>query len=109
MLLWLKLLHTAVWCFFVGCILGIPLAAWSHSFGWAGARVGLVLVECGVLVWNGGRCPITDLAAVHTEDRAANFDIFLPEWLARYNKQIFGTLFAGGLCYAMAEWWIARR
>jgi hypothetical protein len=28
------------------------------------------------------------------EDRAANFDIYLPNWLARNNKAIFGILFA---------------
>ncbi len=36
---------------------------------------------------------MSDLAARHTSDRAANFDIYLPNWLARYNKVIFGTLF----------------
>ncbi len=42
----------------------------------------------------------TDLAARYTEDRRGNFDIYLPVWLARQNKTIFGTLFlAGGLVH----------
>ena len=62
-------------------------------FRWAVILSGIVLLECGVLAVNGGRCPMTDLAARYTLDRAANFDIYLPNWLARYNKAIFGTLF----------------
>jgi hypothetical protein len=45
---------------------------------------GLVFVECAVLALNRGPCPLTDLASRYTDDRAAaNFDIHLPEWLAR--------------------------
>jgi hypothetical protein len=39
-----------------------------------------------VLWLNGWRCPLTDVAARYTDDRRANFDIYLPEWLARYNE-----------------------
>ena len=28
------------------------------------------------------------------DDRSANFDIYLPLWLARHNKTIFGSVFA---------------
>ena len=38
-------------------------------------------------------CPLSDLAARYTDDRASNFDIYLPNWLASHNKAIFGTLF----------------
>ena len=62
----------------------------------ASVLTGLILVECAVLAVNQCRCPLTDLAARHTEARAANFDIFLPLWLARNNKTIFGTLFVAG-------------
>ena len=44
------------------------------------------------------------MAARHTDAREANFDIYLPEWLARHNKTIFGLLFALGLAYALARW-----
>jgi hypothetical protein len=64
-----------------------------HRFDWALILTVLILVECGVLVFNGGRCPLTDWAGRVTDERADNFDIFLPEWLARRNKVIFGTLF----------------
>lgn len=47
------------------------------------------------------RCPLTDVAARYTGDRHDNFDIYLPLWLARYNKEIFGPLFAIGGAVAL--------
>ena len=100
----IKLLHTAVWCFFVGCILAIPFAAASRSFLMAAILTGLVLAECAVLLLNRGRCPLTDLAGRYTDERAANFDIYLPLWLARHNKEIFGTIFAAGELFVIERW-----
>jgi len=102
----IKLLHTAVWLFLVVCIAAIPVAGARGEYRWAWALIAVVLVECGVLAANRGRCPLTDLAARHTEQRAANFDIYLPLWLARHNKTIFGALFVGGSVFALARWWI---
>jgi hypothetical protein len=34
-------------------------------------------------------------------------DIYLPEWLARYNKQIFGPLYAVGVAYLVAMYLMA--
>jgi hypothetical protein len=99
-----KLLHTAVWLFFAGCIAAIPLAGARDQFWWVGVLTGLVLAECAVLVLNSGRCPLTDLAGHYTRDRTDNFDIYLPLWLARHNKAIFGTLFALGELFAVCRW-----
>ena len=103
----IKLLHTVVWLFFVGCILAIPIAGAMRQFSWAAAFSGVVLLECAVLALNRGRCPLTDVAARHTAERAANFDIYLPEWLARYNKEIFGTLFVLGELFVVLRWFNA--
>lgn len=64
----------------------------------------MVLMECAVLAVNRCRCPLTSLAARYTEDRSPNFDIYLPHWLAQYNKQVFGALFVAGLLYAAWMW-----
>lgn len=106
MLVGVKLLHTAVWLFFAGCIVAIPFAgAWGH-FRWVGFLTVLVLTECLVLALNKGRCPLTDLAGQYTRDRTAdNFDIYLPLWLARHNKTIFGALFAIGELFVIVRWW----
>jgi hypothetical protein len=85
----------------------IPLAGAWRQFRWAAILTGLVLVECAVLAMNRGRCPLTDVAGRYTEDRRDNFDIYLPLWLARWNKVIFGTLFVLGGCFVLWLWWIS--
>ncbi|HEX4756680.1 MAG TPA: hypothetical protein VH308_01820 [Terracidiphilus sp.] len=100
----IKLLHTIVWLFFVACILAVPVAGGLHRFKLAGILGGLVLIECLVLAANHFRCPLSDLAARFTPELAPNFDIYLPNWLARYNKHIFGPLYIAGSLFALAEW-----
>jgi hypothetical protein len=104
----IKLLHTAIWLFFAGCVVAIPFAGAWRQFQWAVILTGLVLVECTVLAMNRGRCPLTDLAGRYTENRRANFDIYLPLWLAQRNKMIFGTLFAMGELFVLGRWLIPR-
>jgi hypothetical protein len=99
-----KALHTAVWAFFVGCIVAIPFAGARGQYVRATVLSALVLLECAVLAMNGGRCPLTDLAGRYTDERADNFDIYLPLWLARNNKIIFGTLFAFAEIFVLARW-----
>jgi hypothetical protein len=101
----IKLLHTSIGFFFASCIVAIPLIGARRHYVWAAVLIGLVLLECGVLAAHRCRCPLTDLAARHTEPRRANFDIYLPLWLARYNKAIFGTLFVAGGLFVLASWW----
>jgi len=99
-----KLLHTAIWAFMAGCVLALPVFGWARRFDWALAATVLVLGECAVLGMNRGRCPLTDVAARYTSDRTDNFDIYLPQWLARYYKQIFGTLFLAGEVFVIWRW-----
>jgi len=104
-----KLLHTVAWGFFVLCIGGIFAFAWAGNFRLATIAIGLVTVESLVLAFNSWSCPLTAVAARYTDYRRANFDIYLPEWLARYNKQIFGPLFVAGVLFTVARWlgWIS--
>ena len=103
-----KVVHTAAWLFFVGCIAAIPVAGAMREYVWAMVFSGTVAVECVVLALNGGRCPLTDLAGRYTEDRRDNFDIYLPVWLARYNKAIFGSLFLVSELYVLGVWTATR-
>ena len=105
----IKLLHTAIWLFFVGCFAAIPFAGARRQFLRAGVLTGLVLIECAVLAVNRGRCPLTDLAGRYTEKRTDNFDIYLPLWLARHNPKIFGTLFALGELFVLGRWLLSWR
>ena len=104
MLIAIKLLHTFVWVLFVVCILGIFVGARQGRFDLVVILVAVVLGEVLVLVLNRMRCPLTGVAARYTSARADNFDIFLPLWLARHNKTVFGTLYLVGILYALVEW-----
>lgn len=103
-----KAVHTVAWAFFASCVVGILIAVWLGRLGLAGILIGVVAGESLVLALNAWRCPLTDVAARYTEDRRANFDIYLPVWLARYNKEIFGTLYAAGIVWALVAWFAAR-
>lgn len=93
-----------VWVCFVGSIVAVPISARAGRFDLALGFGGIVFAEVLVLVVNHLRCPLTAIAARYTSDRRANFDIYLPEWLARHNKEVFGTLYVLGLLYALARW-----
>lgn len=97
----IKLVHTVVWVFFVLCILAIPLFTERSQLSVAALFAAIVGVEVAVLAVNRMRCPLTGIAARYTDDRRANFDIYLPEALARHNKSIFGTLYAAALLFLL--------
>ena len=70
----------------------------AYVFG----AIAAVLFEGIVLVAFKWRCPLTVVAQKYTKDRRDNFDIFLPEFLARHNKIIFTAMFLVGT--ALVAW-----
>jgi hypothetical protein len=90
--------------FFVGCIVAIHVAAWAGWYRVAFLFSGIVLIEVAVLLFNRMSCPLTAVAARYTESREPNFDIYLPRWVARHNKLIFGTLYFAGIATALVLW-----
>lgn len=96
-----KLLHTAVWAVFAAAIVTIPVMAHRGALSAAWALIAFVSLEVVVLLFNRMRCPLTDVAGRYTAHREDNFDIYLPLWLARYNKQIFGGLYVTGIGYTV--------
>lgn len=104
MLIAIKLLHTLIWVILAGSIVVLPFLGVQRKFRWAAIVTGVVLVECCVLALNHGRCPMSDLARQFTTDHGDNFDIYLPDWLARHNKQIFGLLFIAGEMLVLRCW-----
>lgn len=91
-------MHTFIWCLFVSVIMYV---LWSGLTGNVSAyswiAVALVVGEGLVLLMFKGRCPLTILARKYSDSEKDNFDIYLPNWLAKYNKVIFGILFAVGV------------
>ena len=99
-----KALHTVIWALFASCIVAIPVVAWREQLGLALVLTAIVAVEVAVLVVNGMRCPLTAVARRYTDDHSDNFDIYLPRWLARYNKLLFGSLYLIGVLLTVARW-----
>lgn len=94
----IKLLHTVIWAVMAAAILHIlysGLVGRLNLLTWI--SIALALGECVVIVINKWQCPLTPIAAQHTVNRAPNFDIYLPVWLAKYNKEIFGTILVVGI------------
>ena len=99
-----KAVHTIIWAFFATCIVALLVVAWRGELEPAIILTGIISVEVLILTVNRLRCPLTVIAARYTDDRRDNFDIYLPVWLARYNKVVFGSLFMAGLGLTLLRW-----
>lgn len=91
----IKLIHTAIWGFFNVVIFYLLYAAvFANKIDtsiWI--CIGLILLEGIVLLIFKGKCPLTVMARRYSSSASANFDIFLPVWLAKYNKPIYTIIF----------------
>lgn len=99
-----KLFHTAIWAVIATCVVAIPFLGWAEMYVYVSLLTGIVVLEILVLAINGWRCPLTKIAERYTDDRSENFDIYLPLWIARHNKLIFGTLFLVGEVVVLSRW-----
>ncbi|MFD0863817.1 hypothetical protein ACFQ1M_16495 [Sungkyunkwania multivorans] len=96
-LLTIKLVHTVIWAFFVAIIFYILYSGLTNTvntYTWIG--IGLIIGEGIVLLLFKMYCPLTVLARNFSDSQKDNFDIFLPNWLAKHNKLIFTTIFVVG-------------
>ncbi len=94
----IKWLHTLIWAFFVVVIFYIlycGVADDVQKYTWV--AIGLIVLEGLVLLLFRMYCPLTIWARKYSSSTKDNFDIFLPEWLARHNKVIFTSLFLIGV------------
>jgi hypothetical protein len=60
---------------------------------WVWIGVGLILAEGLVLLYFKRICPVTLIARKYSDSTKDNFDIYLPNWLAKHNKSIYTSLF----------------
>ena len=90
----IKLLHSLVWVFYNVVIFYLLYAVIINKINeWVWICISLVFAEGLVLMIFRTICPITIVARKYSDSQKDNFDIFLPEWLARYNKEIYTTIF----------------
>ena len=97
-LLVIKLVHTLIWLFFVFAIFYILFSGISNRINiYTWIAIGLIVGEGLVLFIFNKFCPLTLLARKYSDSSKDNFDIFLPNWLARHNKIIFTTIYLIGV------------
>ena len=93
-LILIKVIHTLVWLFFNVVLFYMAYAVIINKidkFIWIG--IGLIVLEGIVLLIFNKVCPLTIVARKYSDSTKDNFDIYLPNWLAKWNKLIYTTLF----------------
>lgn len=101
-LTFIKILHTIIWAFMVTVIFYIVYCGIFDTVNrltWI--ATGIIILEGLVLLTFKMSCPLTVLARKYSDSTKHNFDIYLPEWLAKYNKQIFTSIFVLGLLFVI--------
>lgn len=97
-LLTVKLIHTLIWAIFVAIIAYVLYSGISDKVTpWTWAGIALVIGEGLTLLIFKMFCPLTLIARRYSDSQKDNFDIFLPNWLAKYNKLIFTSIFVVAL------------
>ncbi|MCO5275484.1 MAG: hypothetical protein M9900_11275 [Flavobacteriales bacterium] len=92
-LAWIKVVHTAIWAVLSTVIFYLLYAVITGRLDqWFWWGLGLVGIEVLTLLAFGMSCPLTVLARRLSGSQRANFDIYLPEWLARHNKTICSAI-----------------
>ncbi len=95
----IKIIHTIIWLFFNVVLFYMAYAVIVNEidkFVWIG--IALILLEGIVLFIFKKMCPLTIIARKYSDSTKDNFDIYLPVWLAKYNKLIYTTFFILILC-----------
>lgn len=94
----IKLIHTIIWFILAGATIYTLYSGLTNDitlFTWV--AIGMIICEGLVLLIFKWACPLTGMARKYSDSTQDNFDIFLPNWLAKYNKEIFTTIFLVGL------------
>ena len=93
-----KLIHTLIWIFMVAVIFYVLYCGIFDKVNlltWI--SIGIVILEGLVLLAFNRYCPLTVWARRYSDSTKDNFDIYLPNWLAKYNKQVFTSIYLVGL------------
>ena len=90
----IKVLHTIIWVFYNLVIFYLLYAVLANKINkWVWVSIGLVILEGIVLLVFKKKCPLTVVARKYSDSTKDNFDIYIPNWLAKHNKFIYTSLF----------------
>ena len=95
----IKIAHTIIWFLFNIVIWYMLYAVISNKIDnlvWIG--MGIIVTEGLVLLLFKMQCPLTIMARQHSNSTKDNFDIFLPNWLAKHNQTIYTSIFILIVC-----------
>jgi hypothetical protein len=88
-----KTIHTIIWLFFNVVIFYLLYAVIVNKIDkWIWVCIGLIILEGIILIIFKKVCPVTLIARKYSTSQKDNFDIYLPNWLARYNKEIYSII-----------------
>lgn len=89
----IKTIHTLIWLFFNVVIFYMLYAAIVGKLDiWLWIGFGLVALEGLTLLAFRFFCPLTIMARKFSDSTKDNFDIYLPNWLAKYTKVIYTSI-----------------
>jgi len=89
----IKIMHTIVWIFFNVVIFYMLYAVSTNKIDkWLWIGYGLILLEGLTLLLCKMYCPLTLWARKYSDSSKHNFDIYLPNWLAKYTKLIYTSI-----------------
>lgn len=98
----IKLIHTIVWLILASATFYILYSGLFNRitiYTWI--AIGMIVCEGAVLLIFKWACPLTGIARKYSDSTRDNFDIYLPNWLAKHNKAIFTTIFIAGLALVL--------
>jgi len=88
-----KILHTIIWVFFNVVIFYLLYAAVIDKIDkWIWICISLIILEVIILIVFKKACPVTLIAWKYSDSQKDNFDIYLLNWLAKYNKEIYAVI-----------------
>ena len=100
-----KVIHTLIWVFFLSIIFYVLYGGMTNQVNrYTWIAIGLVVFEGLILLVFKMYCPLTLIARKYSDSTMDNFDIYLPNYLAKHNKRIFTTLFLAALGLVLYRW-----
>jgi hypothetical protein len=86
----IKTIHTIIWIFFNVVIFYLLYAVIAGKIDkWIWIGFGLFLLEAIILLSFKMKCPLTIIARRYSDSDKHNFDIYIPNWLAKHNIKIY--------------------
>jgi len=104
-LLLIKILHTVIWVFYNVVIFYLLYAVIVGKIDqWVWICLGLIALEGIILIIFNKICPVTLIARKYSDSTRDNFDIYLPNWLAKNNKLIYSIIVGIILLILLYRW-----